>query len=250
MSLIEARDICFENYYDELSLKNVSFEISEKGVYGFLGKSKSGKTALSTLLAGVEKYDSGSLLYKDTEMYSSKKSELQIKKKIGYVSETCSFDEDMTVFEILDFTGKAKGISPDKVYRQIKEAMELMGLSEISDMTVETLGSSEKKRLAIANALLGNPDVIIFDEPMKNLETRWKEELKGLISMLSAKKIILVFSSSAAVIEELCGFVFVVSHGQIPLSDSIENIKAKLEANGMSGLSLVLEAFDEIEEEE
>ena len=66
MSLIEAIDVCFDKYYEDLSLRNISFEIEEKGVYAFLGKSKSGKTALATLLAGIEKYDSGRLLYKDT----------------------------------------------------------------------------------------------------------------------------------------------------------------------------------------
>ena len=244
MSLIEAIDICFENYCDELSLRDISFEIEEKGVYGFLGKSKSGKTALATLLAGVERYDDGFLLYKDTEMYSNKKSELQIKKKIGYVPEKCFFDEDMTVFEVLDFTGMAKHISPDKRYRQIKEAMELMGLTELCDMTVETIGATEKKRLGIASAILGNPDVIIFDEPMKNLEKRWQDELKGLISMLSSKKVILIFTSSPTDIEEMCRGVAIMSHGKIVLSDKVENIKSKLEAHGLSGLSLALEAFD------
>ena len=188
MSLIEAIDVCFDKYYEDLSLRNISFKIEEKGVYAFLGKSKSGKTALATLLAGIEKYDSGRLLYKDTEMYSSKKSEFQIKKKIGYVPEKCFFDGDMTVFEVLEFTGRVKKIDSDKRYRQIKEAMELMGLSELSNMTVDTIGLSERKRLSIASALIGNPDVIIFDEPFKNLEKRWKEEGKADTMKRTMKK--------------------------------------------------------------
>ena len=248
--LVEAKQLN-RSYSNGIELKNISFEIHEKGIYGFLGKDGSGKTELATLLAGIYDCDFGSLIYNGKEMFVSECQTVNIKRKIGYSSEKSFFDEDMTVFEILDFVGKAKQIDPDKRFRQIKEALELMGLSNKKATLVGELSLSEKKRLAIASALLGNPDVVILDEPLRYLDKWQSAEVVKLIKLLGTKKVVLMFSSRPSEIEQLCEYAAILSCGEIMLWDRVEDILNKMEANGgLGGLSDVLEAFTQCGEEE
>ena len=242
MSLLEVRGVCKE-FSDEFSLKDISFEIDTKGVYGFLGKNDSGKSALALVLAGAIEADSGSIVYKENKLYASQKQTALIKKKIGFAPQRCVFDTDMTAFEVLDFTGTAKGVETDKRYRQIKEALEITGLSDKDTCLVKELTLSEKKRLSIANALLGNPEVVILDEPLRYLDPSQAEEIRSIIAMLGKKKVVLIFSANAGDIQSLCTHTAILAGGQIVLWASIEAILEKLRENGFDGLGAALDAF-------
>ena len=242
MSLVEVKQVCKE-FSDEFSLKDISFEIEEKGIYGFLGKSGSGKSSLALTLAGACAPDKGSIAYKGKELYVSQKQTAELKRKIGFVPQKCIFDADMTAFEALDFVGSAKGIETEKKYRQIKEALELTDLVDKREFLVGKLSLSEKKRLAIASSLLGNPDIIVMDEPLRYLDASAAEDIKSILDMLKTKKILFIFSSSADLIQTLCSHTAILVHGRIVLWDSVESILQKLRENGMDGLSTVLNAF-------
>ena len=243
MSLVKAEGIC-KMCTEDFSLKDISFEIEEKGIYGFLGSRGAGNSSLAKILAGAWDIDSGSLSFKDKEMYLSDKQDALIKSRIGYVSEKPLFDEKSTAFEFLDFLGKAKRIDPDKRYRQIKEALEITGLTQKSEMLIFDLALNEKKRLAIAASLLGNPDVIIWDEPFRYLDSKQADEIKNLMGMLKNKKVVLVFSANSADIEAICDNVGILSRGELVLWKSKDELIATLEENRLGGLSDVLEAFN------
>lgn len=243
MSLIRAEGIC-KICNEDFSLKDIDFEIEEKGIYGFLGSRGAGNSALSRVLSGAWDIDSGHLFYKDKEMYLSDKQAALIKSKIGYVPEKPSFDEKSTAFEMLDFVGKAKGIDPDKRYRQIKEALELTDLTSKSEMLISDLAINEKKRLAIAASLLGNPDVIIWDEPLRFLDAKQSAEIKKLLGMLKSKKVVLVFSANAQDIEEVCDNIGILSRGELVLWKSKEELISTLEENRLGDLSDALDAFN------
>lgn len=248
MSLIKAENIC-KAYSEDFSLKDISFDICDKGIYGFLGKRGAGNTSLAKVLAGVSDIDSGRLLYKDVELHRDTKQGTLIKKKIGYVPEKPIFDSGVTAFEILDLIGKSKKIEPDKRYRQIKEALELTGLSLKSEVLTEHLELHEKKRLSMAASLLGNPEVIIWDEPLRFLDSRQAEEIKKIASMLKSRKVVLVFSADPCAIEELCDSIAIMSQGEIALWKSKEELLSVLEENELGVLSDALEAFScEVEE--
>ncbi len=249
MALVDAKNLC-KAVNGDITLKDISFTIEEKGIYGFLGKSGSGNSELAALLAGVFKPDSGSLSYKDRQMFLTEKKTARAKRKLGYVPQNCFFHKDMTCLEAMDFVGKAKKIDPDKKIRQIKEAFELTSLSSKINTLVGDLTLSEKKRLSISAALLGNPDVIILDEPLRYLDKIHADDIKGLIELLGKKKVVLMFGSRPAEIGELCLNVAIVAGGKLALWDSLESIKNKLGGDGLRALADALEAFSELEEKE
>ncbi len=242
MSFIKADNIC-RNFGEGFSLKNISFEIDAKGIYGFLGKKGAGCSSLAKVLAGAADIDDGALLYNNGRMYVSARQDALMKGRIGYVAEKPVFDGDATVFEALDLVGKAKKVDPDKRFRQIKEALEITGLTIKSDVLTEELSLSERKRLAIAASLLGGPEVLIFDEPLRFLDARESAEIKSLIAMLKSKKVVLIFSSRPDDIGELCGQIGIMSRGELVLWQSAEELLSTLKENGLGGLSAALEAF-------
>ena len=116
-------------------LEDISFEIEEKGVYAVLGKAELERTTLARALAGLVDSDSGNIAYKDVVLDNTKKGKA-IKSKIGYLPKKSFLYPDMTAYEILDFTGRMRKVSPDKRVRQIKEALELVMLSSKSEVFV------------------------------------------------------------------------------------------------------------------
>lgn len=230
MSLLKVNELV-KNTADGFKLNGVSFEIEEKGIYGFFGKKGSGKTLLASLLCGVCDADEGDICYKDKSIYASEKQAVVVKKKIGYVPDAVRFPSDMSVEELLDFTGAAKGVSPDKRARQIKEALTLTGLDKKSEYLIENLSPSEKKRVAYANALLGNPDVIVIDEPIAMIDLLQRDEIKKLIAMLGKMKVVVAFCKNPADIEEMCDYIGIMSNGNLRIFESAAEIAEKLGGN-------------------
>ena len=230
MKLLEVKDLK-KNIPEAFVLDGISFEIEEKGIYGFFGKRGAGKTLLASLLCGVCDADSGDIRYKGKSIFASDKQAAQVKRKIGYVPSQIRFPSDMTVAEVLDFTGAAKKVSPDKRARQIKESLNLTGLENKADILIENLTPSEKKRVAYANSLLGNPDVIIIDEPIVMIDVQQREEIKKLISMLGKMKAVLVFCKDPADIEDMCDNVAIISEGRLLVFEPADVITQKLDGN-------------------
>ena len=227
MSLLEVKDL-EKTTADGFVLNNISFTIDDKGIYGFFGETGSGKTLLSTLICGACEADGGSVIYKDNDICRSEKNAVAAKRKIGYVPAQCHFASDATLVEVLDFTGRAKKVSPDKRVRQIKEALSLTGLEKLSDVLVEALTPSEKKRLAYANALIGNPDVVIVDEPIAIIDAAQKDEIKNLLGMLGKMKVVILFSKNANGLEGLCSHVAILSGGKLAAYESLDALQEKL----------------------
>lgn len=248
MYLLEV-DRIKKNSEGKTLINGLSFNVSEKGVYGVLGKANSGKTVLAEILAGACRIDEGSVSYKEQKLYESEKQSADIKKKIGYVASSCFFDRDITVFEAIDLLGKSKSIDPDKRFRQIKEALELTGLSLRTETLIGELAPNDRKRLMLAASLLGNPDVIIMDEPLRGFEKKQAEDIKNIISMLGRKKLVIMFSSRPDEIEELCANIAILHEGQIVAEYEKEALLTVIRENNLGSLANVLDALTEDKEE-
>lgn len=224
-------------------LNDISFDINEKGVYVFLGKSGSGKTALCRVLSGACEIDSGTVSYKDALLYDKDSQTAIIKRKIGYVPQKSFFDDDMTAFEVLDLIGKAKLVDPDKRFRQIKEAFELVGLSSKYQVLVSDLTLSERKRLSIAASLLGNPDVIIMDEPLQYMDKKQSAQIKDLVEMLRKRKVILIFTSRCADFQDISDNIAFLHNGSIILWKNTDELLSTLKQNDLGTVAYAYDAL-------
>lgn len=214
MSLLEVKSLCVSEP-EGAALRDISFIAEEQGVYGFFCKDKDALTLLARTLSGACEADEGSVYYRDNDFFAKERQTAKLKKKIGYVPSRCFFSKEDTVAESLDLLGRAKGVNPDKRARQIKEALELTGLSEKSEVLVGELTPSEKKRASYAASLLGNPDVIIIDEPFGAIDAAAKDGIKKLIGMLGKMKVVLLLANNPNEVDELCSYAAILDRGEL-----------------------------------
>lgn len=237
MSILEVTNLKKDNVIEE-----VSFSIDEKGVYAFLGKASSGKSTLAEILAGASETDGGKVIFRDVDIYKNTRQGKSAKAKIGYVPENIFFYPDMTAFEVLDFTGRLKKVDPDKRFRQIKEAFELLAISEKSEVLVKHLTLSEKKRLAFANALVGNPSMLVLDDPTSKVSAEDAELIRNTIAMLGEFKTVLLFTDKCVEAETLAKNIAILSEGKIVLWSTLDEIKEKF-GDEKGALLKTFEAF-------
>ncbi len=213
---------------DRALLSSLSFSIPKGGVHGVLGPRGSGKGLLLSILAGCEKADEGSTTVHGIQSCE----ETNTRKKIGYVPKHPAFYRDMTVLEVLDFIGEAREVPADKRYRQIKEALELLELSERKNRLVSRLTPSETTRLSIAGALLGNPDVILLDDPFSQKDPELRALLSRLIPMLGRVKTVLLSGTDFKTIRSLCEDVAILADGKILAYGTFEELEHQLTQRG------------------
>lgn len=212
---------------EKFELGPLSVTVRKGGIHGILGPVGAGKTTLMRLLAGCIDADGGEICLRD-EKVSTRAT--RIKKKIGYVPETVDLFDDMTASELLNFVGDARRVSSDKRARQIKEALNLVGLDELKNRPCGKLTAEQKKRLSIAAALLGNPDVILIDEPIPAGSSERRAELLGIIRMLGKMKTVVIATSDLKVARELCEDVSILNEGRLLVSDTLENLEERLDS--------------------
>jgi ABC-2 type transport system ATP-binding protein len=186
---------------------------------------------LLQLLAGVKTPDEGYVFIREEGRNASAP---KVKAKIGYVPSNPVFYGDMTVTEIMDFVGQARGIGADKRYRQIKEAMDLTGIEDIGSRLAGKLNVEQRKRLSYACALLGNPDVLLVDEPIPVKDAAKRAEFMDLLVMLGRVKTVIMASADFSVVRKLCEDVLIMAEGTLLVQGSFESLEGKLlQSRGM-----------------
>ena len=194
-------------------LFDVSLELEGNGVFGIVIPNDEEREGLVKILTGNDFSFDGEIALND-ETFSSDGGEASLvkyKKKIGYFAKKPRFYGNMTAKEIMEFVGATKGITDELLYRQIKEALELTGIDRIKDILCDRFDGAEERKLSLASAFLGNPDLIIAQEPYASFNEREREEIRNILRMVGNVKPVIVVLSSSDETEELCDKVFVIS---------------------------------------
>lgn len=232
------------------ALKNVSFTIQKGRVYGILGPNGSGKSTTLGIVLNVVNKTSGSYSWFDGNVQTH-----DALKKVGAIIERPNFYPYMTAEENLKLVCKIKSIN----YSKINEKLDLVGLSERKDSKFSTFSLGMKQRLAIASALLNDPEILILDEPTNGLDPQGIHQIRDIIRKIASQgTTILLASHLLDEVEKVCSHVIVLRKGEILYSGSVDSMSAnegffELQANDNLALKSVLqnhEAVDRITEEE
>ena len=202
---------------------NLCFE--EKGIYGVLGVEGAGKTTLARIICGCIDADDGAVMLSDAPM---SRSALSLKKKIRLVPSLLTADQSMYAFEYLDFIGSSLGVEPDKKYRQIKEAAELLRIEDLQKRTIASLSTTDNCKLMLAGSLIGNPDVLVIDDSLSYIDRSAVEEIYALLRLLGKIKTLVIFSHTPTIAKDLCKRVAIMCGGKIVLDERAEDIEAKI----------------------
>ncbi|HMU82575.1 MAG TPA: ABC transporter ATP-binding protein [Leptospiraceae bacterium] len=214
-------------YGDFLALDNVSIKIPPGEVVGLLGPNGAGKTTCLRILTGFLFPSSGEVLIDGVDVFSNP---LESKKKIGYLPEQPPLYPELLTFDYLQFVGRLRGVEESSLKAEIER---VAGLTEISDYLfspIRTLSLGYRKRVGIAQALMGTPPFLIFDEPISGLDPRQIVEMRGLLRKIGKDHTVLISSHILTEVRHTCDRVFILHRGKLvreiagPDLDKIEDL--------------------------
>lgn len=205
------------------ALDDVSFKIRNRKIYGLLGPKGAGKSTVLSIMAGAVAPTEGTVLING---YDICRQPIEAKRQIGYLPQQPPVFNDMTPYEYLMFVAAVKGVKGETAEAQVKEALAVTGLLSVQDRLTRRLTMGCKRRVGLAQALLGNPDVLILDEPLADLDPVRIAEIKELIRKLGQTKTIIVSGHILAEIKTFCDHIIILSEGRVVADDIPEALEA------------------------
>ncbi len=226
--MIEVQDLV-KRYGGYLAVDHLSFSAEKGQVYGFLGPNGAGKSTTMNIMTGCLAPTSGTVIVDGMDLQQEPE---KVKQRIGYLPELPPLYPEMTVREYLTFAAKLKKVPRLEQLQQVVQAMSKTGLLEEQDHLIRTLSKGYRQRVGLAATLLGNPDVVILDEPTVGLDPRQILEIRDLIRSLREEHVVILSSHILSEVSAVCDYIFILSHGKLVASDTTENLEAQLHAGG------------------
>lgn len=226
--MIEVQDLV-KRYGGYLAVDHLSFSGEKGQIYGFLGPNGAGKSTTMNIMTGCLAPTSGTVIVDGMDLQQEPE---KVKQRIGYLPELPPLYPEMTVREYLTFAAKLKKVPRLEQLQQVVQAMSKTGLLEEQDHLIRTLSKGYRQRVGLAATLLGNPDVVILDEPTVGLDPRQILEIRDLIRSLREEHVVILSSHILSEVSAVCDYIFILSHGKLVASDTPENLEAQLHAGG------------------
>ncbi|EQB4338841.1 ATP-binding cassette domain-containing protein [Clostridium botulinum] len=206
---------------DKKALKDVSLQIESPSLIGLLGPNGAGKSTLMKLLVAELIPTSGEILIDGVPLL---KNEKKLKASLGYLPQSFGLYDELTVWQFLDYMAALKGIKNSK--KVIKEVIEKTNLTEKRKARISTLSGGQRQRVGIAQALMGNPELLIFDEPTVGLDPEERINFRNLFSKTAQDKIVLLSTHIIEDVQSVCDKLIVINHGQILFTGTPEELIA------------------------
>ncbi len=212
-------------YGDRLAVDDVSFEITEGHVYGFLGPNGAGKSTTMNIIAGCLSASGGQVRIDGNDIFEQPNA---AKRCIGYLPEHPPLYMNDTPLEYLRFVGQAKGLHGAALREQIALAMERTGISTVANRRISQLSKGYRQRVGIAQALLGNPKVIILDEPTVGLDPIQIIEIRQLITQLGKTHTVIFSSHILSEVQAICDRIIMIANGKLVAFGAPQELQKQL----------------------
>lgn len=222
--MIELKNIT-KQFGNFKALDNISFKIEKGEIVGFLGQNGAGKTTTMKIITGLSEPTEGEVFL------SNEKIGKKNKTRIGYMPENTPLYSSLTVREFIDFMGEIKGIKKSERKNDVKELIEKLNLKDVENKIIKNISRGYKQRTSLAGALIGNPEILILDEPTVGLDPKQVVEIRNLIKSLQGKCTILLSSHILSEISQMCDRVIIIDKGKIIATDKAENLEKQLNNN-------------------
>lgn len=218
--MIEVRHLT-KRYGDHTAVSDLSFTIEKGVIYGFLGPNGAGKSTTMNIITGCLAATEGEVLIGGHNITDEP---MAAKKLIGYLPELPPVYMDMTPAEYLKFVAESKGVAKKDRAAQLDMVMEKTKIHDVKDRLIRNLSKGYRQRVGIAQALLGDPEIIILDEPTVGLDPMQIIEIRDLIRELGKDHTIILSSHILSEVQAVCDSIMIISKGKLAASDTAENL--------------------------
>lgn len=227
--MIEVKNVT-KKYGKTIAVNNASFTIRDGEIVGFLGPNGAGKSTTMNMIVGYIEPTSGSISINNYDI--SKKPE-KAKKNIGYMPEGVPLYNDLTVKEFVTYMAELKKVKKKQIKQEVEEVMKQTGLTEVQNMLIRNISRGYKQRTSMAGALVGNPEVLILDEPTVGLDPKQIAEIRGLIKSLGKNHTVILSSHILSEVSQICDKVIIINKGNILAIDTPENLEKRTQQEGI-----------------
>lgn len=214
-----------KRYGEHLAVSDLSFTVESGQIYGFLGPNGAGKSTTMNIMTGCLSATEGSIRIGGHDIFEEPD---KAKRLIGYLPEQPPLYLNETPAEYLRFVGEAKGLRGGGLERQIAAVIEQTGVKKVAHRRISALSKGYKQRVGIAQALLGNPNVIILDEPTVGLDPIQIIEIRDLIKELGQSHTVIFSSHILSEVQAICDRIIMIAKGKLVALDTPENLEKHL----------------------
>lgn len=221
--MVEVKNLV-KRYGDKLAVNNVSFSVAKGEILGFLGPNGAGKSTTMNIITGYLSSTSGTVTIDGCEILDDPKG---AKSKIGYLPELPPLYQDMTVKRYLEFVYDLKKVTLPKA-EHLAEICKVTKITDVYNRVIKNLSKGYRQRVGLAQALIGNPPVIILDEPTVGLDPKQIIEMRNLIRGLGRKHTVILSSHVLSEIQAVCDRIVVINNGMLVADESTSEITTNL----------------------
>jgi ABC-2 type transport system ATP-binding protein len=210
-------------YGNHAAIRDVSFTVEAGRILGFLGPNGAGKTTTMRILTGYMPASSGTARVAGFDVFEESR---EVRRRVGYLPENPPLYREMTPFSYLSFVAQIKGVGRAERPSAVQRALEATATEDVARQPIGTLSRGYKQRVAIAQAIVHDPEVIVLDEPTIGLDPKQVIGVRKLIKGLAADRTVILSTHILPEVTQLCDKIVIISDGRIVADDSIESLTA------------------------
>lgn len=221
--MIEVKNVT-KKYGNFTAVDNITFTVKDGEVVGLLGQNGAGKSTTMNMITGFIEPTEGNIVINGFDIM---KKTLKAKKQIGYMPENVPLYTELTVKEFVTYMAELKLVERKIRKQEVENVIKETGLQEVENKLIRNLSRGYKQRVSMAGALVGNPEVLILDEPTVGLDPKQIIEIRNLIKNLGKKHTVILSSHILSEISQICEKVVILNKGKIVAIDTPENLEEK-----------------------
>ena len=225
--MIEVKNVT-KKYGKAVAVEDISFTINDGEIVGLLGPNGAGKSTTMNILTGYIEQTAGEVTI---EGYNTLKKPKKAKKQIGYMPEGVPLYTDLTVKEFITYMAELKQVNKKERKEKVQKVIEQTGLKEVENKLTRNLSRGYKQRVSMAGALVGEPKILILDEPTVGLDPKQITEIRNLIKELGKTHTVILSSHILSEVSQICNKVIIINKGKIVAIDTPENLENKVSQN-------------------
>ena len=236
--MIEVKNVT-KRYGDFYAVRNINFEIKDGEIVGFLGRNGAGKSTTMNMITGFIEPTEGEII---VDGYSIDENPKKVKSQIGYMPEGTPLYYDLTVKEFISYMADLKLIPRKERKIAVENAIKSTGLEKVQNNLTKNLSRGYKQRVSLAGAIVGNPKILILDEPTVGLDPKQVIEIRELIKSFRKDHTVLISSHILSEISQICEKVVIIDKGEIVAVDTPENLENKTAEKNI--LTVIVDELD------